>query len=66
MTLTTREKADRYDALVFAIGQQKAEYEKKAKNLEKEIENTQDNIAGLLIGRKYAYIEFAEELGRWC
>ena len=65
--LTEKEKANRYDALVYAIGYEKGRFEKQLKELDSEISKTVDgSMAGLLIGRKYAYKEVVELLERWC
>lgn len=66
MTLTKDEKSSRYDSLTYAIDIELKGYEKKIKELDEEINHANENLAGLLIGRKYAYIEFAETLKRWC
>lgn len=66
MKLTTAEKAKRYDALVFAIGIEKKNYEKSLAECEKDYERSFDSMAALLTGKKYAYKEFIEILGRWC
>lgn len=66
MKLTTKEKADRYDALVFAIEYEKKRFEEQLTECEKDYDRAFDNMAALLVGKKYAYKEFIEVLGRWC
>lgn len=66
MKLTTKEKAARYDALVFAIGMEKANFEKGLAECEKDYDRAFDSMAACLVGRKYAYKEIIEVLGRWC
>jgi hypothetical protein len=66
MKLTTEEKAARYDALVFAIEVEKANYEKQLAVCEKDYERSYDMMAAMLTGKKYAYKEFISILDRWC
>ena len=66
MKLTTKEKADRYDSLVLAIEIEKENYEKQLEVCEKDYERSYDMMAAMLTGKKYAYKEFIEVLGRWC
>jgi hypothetical protein len=66
MKLTTEEKAKRYDALVFAIGLEKENFEKGLAECEKDYDRAFDSMAACLVGRKYAYKEFIEILDRWC
>lgn len=65
MTLTTREKANRYDVLMAAINLEKMKYEDKLRDIDSDLSTAFDGVAGLCIGRKYAYIEFIELLERW-
>ena len=60
------DKANRYDVLMAAINYEIAKYEDAIDDIDKDLENAQDNIAGLLIGRKYAYLDFVEKLKGWC
>lgn len=68
MRLTNDEKASRYDSLIYSIKCEKDNLKTRLAKTERELENISDEnpIAGLLIGRKYAYIEFGEILERWC
>lgn len=66
MTLTTREKASRYDGLVFAIGLEKQNMEKYLAETEEDLKTADDSVGAMLIGRKYAIIGFLETLERWC
>jgi len=66
MTLTTREKASRYDSLVFAIGLEKQNMEKYLAETEEDMKTADDSVGAMLIGRKYAIIGFLETLERWC
>lgn len=66
MKLTTKEKADRYDALVFAISLEKENFEKSLAECERDYERSYDSMAACLVGRKYAYKEIIEVLKRWC
>jgi len=66
MKLTTKEKADRYDALVFAISLEKENFEKNLAECERDYERSYDSMAACLVGRKYAYKEIIEVLKRWC
>lgn len=64
--MTTKEKANRYDALMCAIGLQKRMYENNLKAIESEIKESDETVGAMLIGRKYAYKEIVELFGRWC
>lgn len=67
MTLTTREKADRYDSLVLSICLEKEDMEKYLRKTEEDLKTTADDSVGaMLIGRKYAIMGFLETLERWC
>ena len=64
--MTTKEKANRYDALVFAIGMEKKRYDGRLSSIDEEIEKSNESVGAMLIGKKYAYKEFSEIMGRWC
>ena len=66
MKLTQKEKADRYDALVYAIDYEKKAYEKQLKEIDGEIDRANETVGAMLIGRKYTYKEFVDQLERWC
>ena len=66
MKLTKEEKADRYDSLVYAISLQKDSTQQRLKEIDKEIDKSNGSVAAMLIGRKYAYMEFVEAMERWC
>ena len=63
MKLTIEEKADRYDALAYAVGVTKESYERRLKEIETDLaQPTSENVYALLTGRKYAYMEIIESL----
>jgi len=64
--MTAKEKAEKYDALVFAIGLEKKRYDGRLESIDKEIKESDDYVGAMLIGKKYAYKEIVEVLGRWC
>lgn len=67
MKLSQKEKADRYDALVFAVGMEKNNFDKQLREVEIELTQPQsDAIYSMLIGKKYAFKSFLEVLERWC
>ena len=67
MKLTQTEKANRYDALVCAVGVTKESYERQLKEIETELtQPTSDQIHAMLVGKKYLLIDVLENLGRWC
>lgn len=59
-------KAEDRDKMVYEIGYERREYEKKLKEIDGEIDRASDHIGSMLIGRKYAYMEFIKLLERWC
>lgn len=67
MKLTQTEKANRYDALVCAVGVTKESYERQLKEIETELtQPTSDQIHAMLVGKKYLLMDVLENLGRWC
>ena len=62
--ITKDQKANRYDVLMAAINLEKMKYEDKLHDIESDLSTAFDGVAGLCIGRKYAYIEFIEFLER--
>jgi len=67
MKLTQTEKANRYDALVCAVGVTKESYERQLKEIETELtQPTSEQIHAMLVGKKYLLMDVLETLGRWC
>lgn len=67
MKLTRIEKANRYDALVCAVGVTKESYERQLKEIETELtQPTSEQIHAMLVGKKYLLMDVLETLGRWC
>ena len=67
MKLTQTEKANRYDALVCAVGVTKESYERQLKEIETELTRpTSEQIHAMLVGKKYLLMDVLETLGRWC
>lgn len=63
MTLTQKEKADRYDALQTAIRHYIKYYQREAK---KEVPETDPAaVQGFKMGTRQAAEQFADLLGRW-
>ena len=64
--MTIKEKAERYDGLMCAIGLHKRMYENELVKIEGEIKNSNETVGAMLIGKKYAYKEIIEILARFC
>lgn len=67
MTLTTKEKADRYDSLMLAISEEIKWLTERADELEGQIKNpaSLDVIEGFNYGRCTGFRQAAEEMRRW-
>ncbi len=63
--MTTKEKAERYDGLMCAIGLHKRMYENELEKIDGEIKNSNETVGAMLIGKKYAYKEIVEIFGKW-
>jgi len=61
-----QKEANRYNVLNAAIKYEIAKYEDAITGIDADLENASENISALLIGRKYAYIEFVEKMKGWC
>ena len=58
-------KQDKYDKLISEIKSQIKENEKRIEDYDSRMFFTHDVMAGDLIGRKFAYLEFQEVLKGW-
>lgn len=65
MTLTQKEKADRYDALQVAIKQTLKNYQGRAKESRDRADEGNGAIHTLHLGFYEAYREIVEDLKRW-
>jgi len=67
MKLTQTEKANRYDALVCAVGVTKESYERQLKEIETELTlPASEQIHAMLVGKKYLLMEVINTMEGWC